>query len=138
MDRLRVTGAVRGGAQLITPFFKSSVQDLTRCVIKDFCNERKHREEETLLHLMYITRHLNNMAYTANEISTKSRAIMYWHKSKSEITKSHSKLTVFPSQLAYPQFPPRLRLSVWESFSLAHHHFNPKSKVLLCLHTPSM
>lgn len=59
MGRLKVTAAVRG-AQLITPFFISSVQDLTGCVIKDFCNERKEEAEQavTLLHLLYIKRTL--------------------------------------------------------------------------------
>lgn len=76
MGGLKVTAAVRGGAQLITPFFISSVQDLTRCVIKDFCNERKHREQAvTVYH-----KTSENMAYTAIKISTKSRGIAYWHK----------------------------------------------------------
>lgn len=48
MGGLRVTTAVRGDAQLITPFFVSSVQDLARCVIKNFCNDRKESTETML------------------------------------------------------------------------------------------
>lgn len=40
----RVTAAVRGHAELFAPPLVSSVQDLTGCVVQDFCNESNQKK----------------------------------------------------------------------------------------------
>lgn len=54
---LRVTVALRGYAQFITPFFVRLEQDLIRCVIKNFCNDRRERKHAlAILHILHEVR----------------------------------------------------------------------------------
>lgn len=119
VGRSMATAAVRGDAQLIAPFFISSVQDLTRCGVKNVCNEGKKRE----LCFTYITESMNNIAHTTNLTGKKLLPVSALKRSiqanlmSSFLGQTHTSSIFFFSRLGGTQSP------LWELFLYAHSNW---------------